>query len=55
MPAPRPSPNNYFVHALSPDLRVGFGLHSPFGLATDYGASWSGAITRSPPNCRPST
>lgn len=35
-------PNNYFVHALTPDLRVGFGLHSPFGLETDYGASWTG-------------
>lgn len=35
-------PNLYVVHALSPDLRIGFGVHAPYGLATDYGASWVG-------------
>lgn len=35
-------PNNYLVFAPGQDLRVGIGLHSPFGLATDYGSSWVG-------------
>ena len=35
-------PNFYYVTALSPKLRVGLGISSPFGLKTEYDPSWMG-------------
>jgi long-chain fatty acid transport protein len=35
-------PNAYFVHELQPDLRVGFGINSPFGLGLTYDDDWMG-------------
>ncbi len=35
-------PNIYYVHPLSQDLYVGFGVHAPFGLVTEYDEDWVG-------------
>ncbi len=35
-------PNFYYVAELSPQLRAGVGISSPFGLKTDYDANWMG-------------
>ncbi len=35
-------PNFYVVTELSPSLRAGLGVSSPFGLKTDYDADWIG-------------
>ena len=35
-------PNFYVVTELSPTLRAGLGISSPFGLKTDYDANWIG-------------
>ncbi len=34
--------NAYFVAPINHDLRLGFGVNSPFGLQTDYDADWTG-------------
>lgn len=35
-------PNFYYVAELSPQLRAGMGISSPFGLKTDYDSNWMG-------------
>lgn len=35
-------PNVYCVHGLSDQVRLGFGVHAPFGLETEYDADWIG-------------
>ncbi len=35
-------PNFYYVAELSPRLRAGLGISSPFGLKTDYDSNWMG-------------
>jgi long-chain fatty acid transport protein len=35
-------PNLYYVAELSPKLRAGVGISSPFGLKTDYDSNWMG-------------
>jgi long-chain fatty acid transport protein len=35
-------PNAYFVMPVNPDVSFGLGINSPFGLATEYEATWSG-------------
>jgi long-chain fatty acid transport protein len=35
-------PNAYFAFRLTPDVHLGVGLNSPFGLKTDYDADWIG-------------
>src|SRR5574340_728965 len=35
-------PNAYFAYRLTPDVYLGLGLNSPFGLKTDYDAGWVG-------------
>lgn len=35
-------PNLYYVAELSPQLRAGVGISSPFGLKTDYESNWMG-------------
>jgi long-chain fatty acid transport protein len=35
-------PNFYYAMALSPDVRIGIGINSPFGLKTDYDDGWAG-------------
>lgn len=35
-------PNAYFVAPVSNDVRLGFGVNSPFGLSTVYDADWIG-------------
>jgi long-chain fatty acid transport protein len=37
-------PNGFIVTSISPSLRVGFALNSPFGLKTDYDAGWRGSL-----------
>lgn len=37
-------PNAYFTMDLRPGLKFGLGLNAPFGLATEYDASWAGQI-----------
>jgi len=37
-----PSGTLYFVHSLSPDLKLGLGLGSYMGAGLDYGDNWSG-------------
>jgi long-chain fatty acid transport protein len=36
------APNAYFAYRLTPDLHLGLGLNSPFGLKTEYDADWIG-------------
>ena len=35
-------PNAYFAFRLTPDVHLGVGLNSPFGLKTDYDSDWIG-------------
>src|SRR5512138_2007135 len=35
-------PAGYFTYRLTPQLHFGVGLNSPFGLKTEYDASWMG-------------
>jgi long-chain fatty acid transport protein len=35
-------PNVYFAFRLTPDVHLGVGLNSPFGLKTEYDADWIG-------------
>lgn len=35
-------PSFYYVHQASDDLHLGFGVHTPFGLATKYDDGWVG-------------
>ena len=35
-------PNAYFAYRLTPDVHLGVGLNSPFGLKTEYDADWIG-------------
>jgi long-chain fatty acid transport protein len=35
-------PNAYFAFRLTPDVHLGVGLNSPFGLKTDYDPDWIG-------------
>ena len=35
-------PNFYYVAELSPQLRAGVGISSPFGLKTEYDPGWMG-------------
>jgi long-chain fatty acid transport protein len=35
-------PNAYFAMEMRPDLKVGVGVNSPFGLQTEYDAAWVG-------------
>jgi long-chain fatty acid transport protein len=37
-----PSGSAFYVHSLSPDLKVGAGLLGYFGLSADYGSKWLG-------------
>jgi long-chain fatty acid transport protein len=37
-----PVPNAYFALKLTPDVHLGIGLNSPFGLRTEYDATWLG-------------
>ncbi|BDU74135.1 OmpP1/FadL family transporter [Mesoterricola silvestris] len=37
-----PLPVLYGLWSLSPDLKLGFSLNSPFGLTSEYGADWIG-------------
>lgn len=36
------APNAYFAYRLTPDLHLGLGLNSPFGLKTEYDPDWIG-------------
>jgi long-chain fatty acid transport protein len=36
------APNAYFAYRLTPDLHLGLGLNSPFGLKTEYDSDWIG-------------
>lgn len=36
------APNAYFAYRLTPDLHVGLGINSPFGLKTEYDSDWIG-------------
>lgn len=35
-------PNAYFAYRLTPDVHVGLGINSPFGLKTEYDPGWVG-------------
>jgi len=35
-------PNAYFVYRLTPDVHLGIGVNAPFGLKTEYDATWKG-------------
>jgi len=35
-------PNAYFAYKLTPDIHLGVGLNSPFGLKTEYDPGWLG-------------
>lgn len=35
-------PNAYFAFRLTPDVHLGVGLNAPFGLKTEYDATWKG-------------
>ncbi len=35
-------PNGYFAFSLTPDVHLGIGLNSPFGLKTEYDSTWAG-------------
>lgn len=35
-------PNLFYSHRLSPDLTIGIGVNSPFGLKTEYDRDWVG-------------
>jgi long-chain fatty acid transport protein len=35
-------PNAYFAYRLTPDVHLGVGLNAPFGLKTEYDATWKG-------------
>jgi long-chain fatty acid transport protein len=35
-------PNAYFAYRLTPDVHLGLGLNSPFGLKTEYDSDWIG-------------
>ena len=35
-------PSIYVVHELDEQIHLGFGIHSPFGLATEYDSTWVG-------------
>jgi long-chain fatty acid transport protein len=35
-------PNVYFAYRLTPDVHLGLGLNSPFGLKTEYDSDWIG-------------
>ncbi len=35
-------PYAYLVHSVTPNLKLGLAVTSPFGLSTDYGAGWIG-------------
>jgi long-chain fatty acid transport protein len=35
-------PNAYFAFRLTPDVHLGLGINSPFGLKTEYDADWVG-------------
>jgi long-chain fatty acid transport protein len=35
-------PNAYFAYRLTPDIHLGVGLNAPFGLKTEYDATWKG-------------
>lgn len=37
-----PAAGSYYVHSLSPDLKLGFSTFSYFGLAVDYDDNWVG-------------
>lgn len=37
-------PNVYFAYQLAPDLHLGVGINSLFGLTTEYDASWVGRV-----------
>lgn len=37
-----PGATFYYVHSLSPDLKLGLGTGSYFGLGLDYGNKWAG-------------
>jgi long-chain fatty acid transport protein len=37
-----PTGNLYYVHSVSPDLKVGVGVLGYFGLGLDYGRHWVG-------------
>lgn len=38
-----PIPSAYFVHQLSPDMWLGLGITTPYGLSTSYGDNWGAA------------
>lgn len=35
-------PNAYVAYRLTPDVHVGVGMYSPFGLKTEYDSTWAG-------------
>lgn len=35
-------PNAYLAYRLTPDVHVGVGMYSPFGLKTEYDSTWAG-------------
>ena len=37
-------PNAYFAYKLTPDIYLGVGLNSPFGLKTEYDSTWLGRL-----------
>jgi long-chain fatty acid transport protein len=37
-------PNAYFAYQLSPSIRLGLGMNSPFGLKTEYDVTWLGRL-----------
>lgn len=36
-------PDAYFAFGLTPDVHLGTGLNTPFGLMTEYDSTWSGS------------
>lgn len=36
-------PNAYFAFRLTPDVHLGIGLNTPFGLMTEYDSTWAGS------------
>jgi long-chain fatty acid transport protein len=37
-------PNGYFAFRLTPDVHLGIGVFAPFGLKTEYDATWVGRV-----------
>jgi len=37
-------PNLYYVHGLNESVKLGLGVHAPYGLQTEYDSSWIGRL-----------